>query len=229
VLERFGFTPTEDRVYQSLLSAGPSTGYIIARELGIARANVYHALESLVRRGAARKSATRPVRYAATGPAALVAELERSFRKDLGKLEDVLQSIPIAGSGAAAELELLTSADQLVARAASCVDAASAELFAVTGPWGERLHARLDAAERRRVQVKVVALGEPAPPGALVRPVPEPDLRAYWGGLPLAVVADRSQAVFGILGVDAASGVATRAPGAVPFLRHLLRREHGGS
>ena len=57
MLERFGFSPTEDKVYQALLGIGPATGYAVAMELGIARANVYQALESLTRRGAARRAA----------------------------------------------------------------------------------------------------------------------------------------------------------------------------
>ena len=44
MLDRFGFTPTETKSYQALLKLGPSTGYGVARELGIARANVYQAL-----------------------------------------------------------------------------------------------------------------------------------------------------------------------------------------
>jgi sugar-specific transcriptional regulator TrmB len=228
MLERFGFSPTESKVYQSLLSLGPTTGYAVALEVGIARANVYQALEALTRQGAARKSATVPVHYAATGPSALLAELERSFRYDLTALENDLRSLPIGGTGQA-ELELLTSADHLLVRAASCVDAATAELFVVTGPWASPVHDRFGSAAARRVQIRAVALGDPAPEGAILRPVPEGELRAYWGGLPIAVVADRGRAVFGVLLEGrAASGVATSAPGAVPFLRHLLRREFGG-
>jgi len=229
MLERFRFSPTESKVYQSLLSLGPTTGYAVALELGIARANVYQALETLTRRGAARKSATTPVHYAATGPAALVSELDRAFRLELTALEEELRSLPIGGTGQP-ELELATTADQLLRRAVSCIDAATGELFAVTGGWAPEVNARFAAAAGRRVQVRVVALGEPAPEGAVVRPVPESELRAYWGGLPVAVVADRGRAVFGVLLEGrAASGVATSAPGAVPFVRHLLRREFGGA
>jgi sugar-specific transcriptional regulator TrmB len=225
VLERFGFTPTENRVYAALLGSGTSTGYALARELGIARANAYQALESLVRRGAARKSATTPAQFTATGPSALVAELERSFRRQLADLEDALLSIPIAMSGTGDELEHLTSPARLEVRAASCVDAARSDLLAVTGPWAPALNDRLASAVARRVQVRVVSLGEPAPPGAILRAVPAEQLAAYWGGSPVAVVADQTRAVFGVLAGERASGVASSAPGIVPFIRHLLRRE----
>jgi sugar-specific transcriptional regulator TrmB len=225
VLSRFGFTPTENRVYQTLLKLGPSTGYAVALDLGVARANVYQALEALVRRGAGRKSATHPVQYAATGPAALVSQLEREFRQELSTLEDQLRTLPLAGLGGVAELELLNSFEMLMARAVSCADSATSELLAVTGPWAAPLNARFAPLSSRRVQVRAVSLGEPAPEGATARPVSDDELRAYWGGFPVAVVADRGRSVFGIIQAGAASGVATTSPGAVPFIRHLLRRE----
>jgi len=228
MLERFGFTPTEDRVYKALLSLGPATGYAVAQELGIARANVYHSLENLVRQGAARKSSTRPVRYSASGPSALVAEIERSFKRDLGDLEDALHSLPLAGRSGSPELEMLATADQLLDRASSCADAAVTELIVVTGPWAERFNARLLAASSRRIQVRAVSLGDPSPEVATPRPVPLDQLRAYWGGLPVAVVADRDRAVAGVISEDGAAGMGTTSAGVVPFIRHLLRREVAG-
>lgn len=83
MLDRFGFSPTESRVYEALLRLGSSTGYAVSQSLGIARANAYQALESLARRGAARKAAAKPVRYVALPPVALLAELERSFHRNV--------------------------------------------------------------------------------------------------------------------------------------------------
>ena len=74
-LTRFGFTPTESLVYQVLLTAGPGTGYAIARGAGLARANAYSALEGLVSKGAARVEGTRPRRYRPEAPAALIARI----------------------------------------------------------------------------------------------------------------------------------------------------------
>ena len=230
MLEEFGFTPTEAKAYLALLSIGPSTGYAVARELGIARANAYQALESLARRGAAQKSATQPVLFSAAGPAALSATLDRAFRRSLAELENELSSVPIAGARGRSELELITTADQLFARAAACADDASGELFAVTGPWAGPVNERLDASPSRRVVLRVVSLGDSGPAGSIARAIPEDELRSYWGGLPVAVVADRKRAVFGVLaGGQTASGVSTAAAGAVPFIRHLLRREVAGT
>ena len=225
MLEKFGFTPTEVKVYQSLLRLGATTGYAVALDLGIARANAYQALEALTRRGAARKSASNPVLYSATGPAALLAQLERTFKRDRTDLEAELESLPIAGGSVATELELLTNADQLLSRAASCADSARTDILVVTGPWADVMNARCAAASNRRVQVRGVSLAETAPDGMTARPVAAEELHAYWGGLPVAILADRSRAVFGVLQERGGSGIATSAPGAVPFLRHLLRRE----
>lgn len=230
MLERFGFTPTESKSYQALLKLGGSTGYAVARDLGIARANVYQALESLVRRGAVRKAATIPSQYSAAQPAALIAQLERSFRHNLLELDESLSRLPKVSAVAAPGLELILAADQLLARAVAAAGSAGSELLAVTGPWAAELNDALGRAGSRGAAVRCVSLGEPGPEGALVRAVPERDLQAYWGGLPVAVVADRARAVFGVLaGGGLASGLDTTAGGAVPFLRHLLRRELAGS
>jgi sugar-specific transcriptional regulator TrmB len=229
MLEPFGFTPTESKSYQALLRIGPSTGYAVALELGIARANVYQALESLVRRGAARKSATAPSRFAAVAPALLTAELERGFRREIHALDEALRRAPQASETDAGGLELLTTADGLLERAVEAADGVTKELLVVTGPWAAALSPALGRATERGAAVRSVALGEPSPEGAVVRRVPENELRSYWGGLPVAVVADRSRAVFGVLTSGRhASGVVSDAPGVVPFLRHLLRREITG-
>ncbi|MFI5279070.1 MAG: TrmB family transcriptional regulator [Gemmatimonadales bacterium] len=226
MLERFGFTPTETKSYQTLLKIGPSTGYGVARELGIARANVYQALEALVRRGAARKAATIPSQYAAVSPAALLAELERGFRRDLVQLDESLRRLPQGQSEAVSDLEVLAASDRLIARTIAVVDGATAEVLAVFGPWAGGLGAALEAARARGALIRAVSLGPSELEGIVVRSVGEAELLSYWGGLPIAVVADRARTVFGVLvGDEAASGFATGAAGAVPFLRHLLRRE----
>ena len=80
-LTRFGFTPTESLVYQVLLTAGPGTGYAIARGAGLARANAYSALEGLVSKGAARVEGTRPRRYRPEAPALAYPLLAPALRR----------------------------------------------------------------------------------------------------------------------------------------------------
>src|SRR5512140_2935264 len=118
-LERFGFTPTESRVYEVLLRLGSSTSYAVSKSAGLARANTYQALDGLVRRGAARRSATIPAKYAALTPDAVVAELERRTRRDLEALAASLRALPRADSSAtSADADLETAnVDQAVEQA----------------------------------------------------------------------------------------------------------------
>jgi sugar-specific transcriptional regulator TrmB len=226
ILERFGFTPTEAKVYAALLISGPSTGYSVARTAGFARANAYQALEGLVRLGAARKTATKPPRFIAIPPPTLVGDLERRVRRDFDALQAELSEAAKGTAAAPVDAEPLYDEATLLARAEQCASGTNEELLAVLGPWAERLYPTLGQLRSRRRNVRLLALGEPAPQGAIVRPVSERELVAYWGGRPLLLVSDRTTAVCGTLHEDGAvSGLATASPGVVPFLRHLLRRE----
>ena len=229
-LERFGFTPTETKAYHSLLRLGSSTGYAVARDVGIARANAYQALDGLVRRSAARRAGSIPVQFSAIPPGVLVADLERSFRHDLVELEETLRTVGPAPQASEPAPMTVSDPEVLLDHAAEVCRAARAELFVVMGPWASSLIAPIAIARGRRVAVRVMALGAPAPDGATIRPTAIGDVRAYWGGLPVLVLADRVHAVCGVLGdAGSSAGIVTSSPGLAPFLRHLVRRELGGT
>ncbi len=227
-LDRFGFTRTQDTVYKSLLRLGTATGYAIARDTKLARANVYQALDALADVGLARARGDRPVTYTALAATAAMERLAGRFEHDLAGLAGEL-GLPATtrrtrrdpGAG----FDRLDGRDALVAAATAAADAAEHEVLAVIGPWVGSLTVALERARGRRVTWKVVSLGAPAPDGAFLRPVAEEELTAYWGGLPMVIVCDRAHAVCGILSGDGVTGVQTRSAGVVPFLRHLLRRE----
>lgn len=228
-LRAFGFTATQSAVFAALLDAGTATGYRISRVTGIARANVYHALDGLVARGIASCSGGRPAKYTAASPpsvlSSLVTEAERNLdalARDLGTASKPVSSLE---ERIGRDIRAVDDPAVLVHAAADAVRSASSEVLSVVGPWAPELASALTEARSRGVTWKVVALGAPGPEGALLRAVPEPELVAYWGGLPLAVLADRATAVCGTLHGGRCSGVLTTRPGLVPFLRHLLRRE----
>lgn len=227
LLEPFGFTPTETKVYVALLTAGPATGYGVARAAGLARANTYQALDGLVRRGAARRTATKPARFIAVPATTLIVELERASRRSLMELEAQLKQLALSGPVEdRPDPEAITDVSSLLIRAGHCITAAKEDVLVVLGPWASTLYPALEHLAARRVTLRALALGAPAPRGAAVRSVPEKELIAYWGGRPLLVVADHAASVCGIIGADgSALGLATRSAGVVPFLRHLLRRE----
>lgn len=225
-LVRFGFTPTQARVYRALLPISPATGYAVAQSAKLARANSYDALEGLAARGAVTRLPGRPVRYAAADPEAVVGRLRREFTGALDALAEGLNQIRRSESQPALPaVESIADRASLLERAADCTRGARAELLAVVGPWAAEIFADL-AAIRVGVNVRLLSLGTPAPAGAVVREVPARDIEMYWGGLPVALVADRRRAVCGLVLRDqGAAGIATEHPGVTPFLRHLLRRE----
>ena len=105
-LTPFGFTPTESRVYEVLLKAGPGTGYSIAQAAGLARANTYSALEGLVTKGAALVEGERPKRYRPEAPQALVTRLTNRQGHELERLSETLANF---GSPATPTLVEITS------------------------------------------------------------------------------------------------------------------------
>jgi sugar-specific transcriptional regulator TrmB len=86
-LTPFGFTPTENVVYGRLLDGGPASGYAIARDLVIARANAYQALRGLVAKGAAVVSAEQPQVFRAVRAADVFASIVDREQKKLDELE----------------------------------------------------------------------------------------------------------------------------------------------
>jgi sugar-specific transcriptional regulator TrmB len=227
-LERFGFTPTESKAYVALLTLGPSTGYAVGRQIGVARANAYQALDGLVRRRAAQKVAAAPALYTPTVPGVLIANLERAYRKDLSDLEDRLRAVS-ASPTAEPPPVTVGDPDALLDHAAELCRAARSELLVVMGPWASSLIAPIAIARGRGATVRAVSLGEPAPEGATIRPTPISEIRSYWGGFPLLVISDRAQAVCGVIAEGGRSeGLVCASRGLVPFLRHLVRREFGG-
>lgn len=154
-LTPFGFTPTESLVYAALLCAGPSTGYAVARQTRLARANAYAALEGLVVRGAANRGPGRPARYRPTDPHALLAHLATLQGEALDRLSRAFKDAPrpesdpvtreVTGARAVANLVM-----QLVARAGVSVEGVvPGELWRATLPAWRR------AAERATLSVRI--------------------------------------------------------------------------
>jgi sugar-specific transcriptional regulator TrmB len=150
-LAPFGFTPTESRVYATLLRLGPST---------------YGALQGLVTRRAATRLVGRPARYRALDPSALMAQLAAEQGQALERLGRALKDVSqpaepetrsLEGARAIANLTL-----QLVARAERRVEGIIApELLRATLPAWRRAATRAQLALR-------VAGDVPAEAGALV-------------------------------------------------------------
>jgi sugar-specific transcriptional regulator TrmB len=189
-LTPFGFTPTESRVYEVLLSGGPGTGYAIARSAGLARANTYSALEGLVSKGAARAEPGEPRRFRAVPPAGVLARVATAQGDALDRLSRALEGFGAADSPAVVELTTPRGALQLltqeIGRAQRTVLlAAPTEAYPLLVP-----------ALRRAVSagLETVLLAE-APLELPFVQVAELAADVVWPGLPLIAVMDDRSAV----------------------------------
>ena len=108
-LTPFGFTSTESRVYNALLDIGPSSGYAVARAIGLARANTYHALSSLTAKGAIAVLTERPLRVRAVRPDGIVALIASRNSEQLEALEEQVRR---RGQAAGAEATVRISTDR---------------------------------------------------------------------------------------------------------------------
>lgn len=152
-LTPFGFTPTESTVYQALLKLGPVTGYAVAREARLARANAYGALEGLVVRGAATRSAARPALYRSVEPTALLVQLAAVQGEALERLAQSLRRAAAPGEPVTREVEgaraVANVLMQLVARAETRVaGVVAAELWRPSLPAWRRAATRATLAVR---------------------------------------------------------------------------------
>jgi sugar-specific transcriptional regulator TrmB len=197
-LTPFGFTPTESRVYEVLLSGGPGTGYAIARSAGLARANTYSALEGLVTKGAARAEPGEPKRFRAEPPASVLARVASAQGDALERLSRSLDGFGAAASPGFVELttprgalQLLTQEIGRAQRSVSLV--APAEAYPLLAPALRRaVSAGLATALFADVAVELPFAAVPAVPAE----VP-------WPGAPLvAVIDDRSAVLAARTGTD---------------------------
>ena len=143
-LTPFGFTPTENLAYGALLELGPSSGYALAKELSIARANAYQALNGLVAKGAAIQTDDQPQRYRAERPDAILA---RVIDAESSKIDALERQVAMLGPRAGAPIVAVSGRRGLVnlamgmvarePREVTCV--AAGDLIAALSPaWHRR-------------------------------------------------------------------------------------------
>lgn len=186
-LTPFGFTPTETRMYSTLVSFGPGTGYALAQAAGLARANAYSALEGLVSKGAARVDGARPKRYRPETGSALLSRLGDRQAAALDRLHEALSSLGAPEGPAVIELESPRACWQALARDIARASrrtwlCAPAEAYQALGP----------VLRRAAVALPDTVLLSPAPVTLDFGDVTTVDAAGHWPGDPiLAVVDDR--------------------------------------
>jgi sugar-specific transcriptional regulator TrmB len=219
-LTPFGFTPTESLVYEVLLTGGPGTGYAIARTAGLARANVYSALEGLVSKGAARADGGRPKRYRPEDTTALLARIANDHGQALDKLSESLESLAVPATPTVVEIESPRAALQLishdVARAtASVLLLAPPEAYPILAPALRRPAAA-------GVAHALLATGPVGLDFAVVDGISARDHR--WPGVPLICVVDDRTAMLAYRDGAAVHGHWSTAPAFVAGARLAFER-----
>lgn len=190
-LTPFGFTPTEGLIYEVLLTGGPGTGYTIARAAGLARANVYAALEGLVSKGAARVEEGRPRRFRPEPPSTLLARLSDRQGEAMERLGQSLAALAVPDTPTLVELASPRGAVQLMGHEIARAETSVELLAPADGALALLPHLRRAAGAG--VSLDVASLGS-VPLGTIpVTVIPPPD----WPGDPVLLIVDGRAALVG--------------------------------
>jgi HTH-type transcriptional regulator, sugar sensing transcriptional regulator len=221
-LTPFGFTPTESRVYEVLLSEGPGTGYAIARSAGVARANAYSALDGLVTKGAARIENGHPKRFRPEPPMALLARISNNQGQALEQLGRELESFVLPASPTMVEIESPKGALQLlahdIARANESVRLlAPAEAFPILSPvLRKALNSAISVSLYAQIPVNLEFVRVEAIPSGYA-----------WPGFPLISVVDGRSAVMASRAGSDVRGHWSTAPSFVAAAQIIFDRLRG--
>lgn len=218
-LTPFGFTPTESKIYEVLLTGGPGTGYAVARSAGLARANTYGALEGLVTKGAARADEGQPKVFRAEPPASVMARIANSQGEALERLSRALDGF---GAPATPRVVELTSPKGLLQLLSHEIGRAQREVLLFAPP--EAYPLLTPVLRRAAAAGMVLALVSSVPVPLPFAPVAVAPDGHRWPGLPLvAVIDDRSAVIASRNGADV-EGHWSSAPAFVAAARHTFER-----
>jgi sugar-specific transcriptional regulator TrmB len=218
-LTPFGFTPTESKVYQVLLSGGPGTGYAVARSAGLARANAYGALEGLVAKGAARADEGQPKVFRAEPPTSVLASITNTQGEALEQLSRALDGF---GAPTTPRVVELTSPKGLLQFLSHEIGRAERTVLLLAPPEAYPL---LTPVLRRAAGAGLqLALASQAPVHLPFATVQEVAHDPAWPGLPvIAVIDDRSAVIAARRGTEV-EGHWSGAPAFVAAARHTFER-----
>lgn len=94
-LVQLGFSPTESKVYCTMVSEDKMNGYQVAKALGMSRSSVYSALENLLEKGAIVSIPGNTSEYAVIEPAQLIEKIITKYRKSAESARNTLESISL--------------------------------------------------------------------------------------------------------------------------------------
>ncbi|AIQ10978.1 TrmB family transcriptional regulator [Paenibacillus durus] len=94
-LRSLGFTEMESKIMVELAAIGQSSGYEVAKRLGVSRSNVYAALQRLTQQGYVRCGDGEPARYSVLAPEELAKMISGRVQASLAFVEN---EMPRGGS-----------------------------------------------------------------------------------------------------------------------------------
>lgn len=218
-LTPFGFTPTESKIYEVLLTGGPGTGYAVARSAGLARANTYGALEGLVAKGAARADEGQPKVFRAEPPASVMARIANGQGEALERLSRALDGF---GAPATPRVVELTSPKGLLQLLSHEIGRAQREVLLFAPP--EAYPLLTPVLRRAAAAGMVLALVSSVPVPLPFAPVAVAPDGLRWPGLPLVAVIDDRSAVIASRNGTEVEGHWSSAPAFVAAARHTFER-----
>ncbi len=230
-LREIGMSGYEAKAYLAMLATGqPMNGYEVAKQSGVPRSTVYQTLDKLVERGAAfevKLVESSGTHYVALPAESLLSRVRRDFNRTLDELDRVLPSVTRVPQ--ASLVHHIEGRDRALQHALDLIEGAEEDLFVSVWPEeAELLEPALRKAERRGVEIVIIAFGDLGQPigHTYVHEFSSPDVVIERvGGVRLLVVsADRRSVLIGGATAETMWAVWTDDPAvvlvAVEYVRH---------
>ncbi|MBL0947391.1 helix-turn-helix domain-containing protein [Brevundimonas sp.] len=204
-LRALGFTELEARIYCTLLQAGPSTGYRLAKLCGKAPPNVYQALGHLTQKGVVLAEEGEPSAYRASAPSEVLAALKANFESARTAADEALRSL--ARPADDDRIYQIAEAGQVVERARAMLSSArQIVLFDLFPVPLEALRGDLANCAARGVTVAGLVYGESAEIAGVTqrRATAEARVATDWPGQQLTLVVDGQEHLVALMAEDLA-------------------------
>ncbi len=195
-LTRLGFSQYEASCYMALVGNHPANGSQLSKISGIARSRIYDVLRSLIAKEYVIE--VQAGQYAPLPSDELIRRLKQTFDTNIAAVETELDN---ASQKEAAEyVWVLSGYDNVMSKAKDMIRAATEEIYVRLFPEADqRLSKALEAAEKRGVAIRYIAMGDsPKRFDIQVTHPDKEDLIAKIGGRSFDIITDKQEALVGI-------------------------------
>ncbi|MBE0613003.1 MAG: TrmB family transcriptional regulator [Burkholderiales bacterium] len=229
-LQSLGFTSYEARVYMALLRYNPATAYEVSKQTGLARANVYNALERLAMKLAVQPVNENPGRYVPVDPKLL---LDRIAHITTSRCSDLVDKLSATKAVETTEFVwTLTGDDNIHAKMTDMIDKSRKHIWVKAAHHLLSPHIRdLKVAAERGIKVLIILFGEPAQvsfyefsPTVKIYLHESTGMMVGMSDRLLTLTTDFEEAMTATMGTDG-YGVFTRSRPVVNIAESLIRHE----